>query len=171
VVSCHLVTKGASVRSHGSPCGTCGGQSGTGTGFSSSTLVFPCPYHPSNVSSFNVSSGGWATGPKCSRSSTERVLPHRTIQYNTTWYNAIAIQFIERWFDFWCCVWVWIRVCKKLRVQVSLRITFLWLLNNFLGVLHLFYFFNFSYSILFRSTLHTTAVSNQISSVFCRYQR
>jgi hypothetical protein len=39
-----LITE-AQIRTWVSPCGICGGQSGTGTGFSLSSSVFPCQYH------------------------------------------------------------------------------------------------------------------------------
>jgi hypothetical protein len=38
-------TAEARFRSRVSPCGICGGQSGTATVFSPSTLVFPCQFH------------------------------------------------------------------------------------------------------------------------------
>jgi hypothetical protein len=44
-VSRRLLTGEARVRSRVSPCGICGGQNGTGTGFSPSILVLPCQFH------------------------------------------------------------------------------------------------------------------------------
>jgi hypothetical protein len=45
VVSRRPLTAEARVRDRVNPCGICGGQSGTGTGFSTSSSVFPCQYH------------------------------------------------------------------------------------------------------------------------------
>jgi hypothetical protein len=44
VVSRRPLTAEARVRSRISPCGICGGQIGSGTGFSPSSSVFPCQY-------------------------------------------------------------------------------------------------------------------------------
>jgi hypothetical protein len=48
-VSRRPVTTEAPVRSQVSPYGICGGRIGTGTGFSSSTLVFPYQYHSTSA--------------------------------------------------------------------------------------------------------------------------
>jgi hypothetical protein len=45
VVSRRAHTAEAWVLAWVNPCGICGGQSGTGTGFSPSSSVFPCQYH------------------------------------------------------------------------------------------------------------------------------
>jgi hypothetical protein len=45
VVSRRPLTTDALVRVRFNPFGICGGQSGTGTGFSPSYSVFPCQYH------------------------------------------------------------------------------------------------------------------------------
>jgi hypothetical protein len=45
VVSRRTLTAEARVCARVDPCEICGGQSGTGAGFSPSSLVFPCHYH------------------------------------------------------------------------------------------------------------------------------
>jgi hypothetical protein len=45
VVSRRPLTAEARIRARVNPCGICGGQSGTGAGFSPSSSVFPCQYH------------------------------------------------------------------------------------------------------------------------------
>jgi hypothetical protein len=45
VVSRRLLTAEARVHARVNPSGICGEQSGTGTGFSPSSSVFPCQYH------------------------------------------------------------------------------------------------------------------------------
>jgi hypothetical protein len=48
-VSRRPLTAEAQVRFQVSPRGICGGQSGTGTGFSPITLVFPCQLHSTSA--------------------------------------------------------------------------------------------------------------------------
>jgi hypothetical protein len=45
VVSRRPLTAETWVRARVNPCRICGGQSGTGTGFSPSCSVYPCRYH------------------------------------------------------------------------------------------------------------------------------
>jgi hypothetical protein len=59
VVSRRPLTAEARVRARFNPCGISAGQSGTGTGFSPSSSVFPCHYIiPPSLSKL-ISSGEW----------------------------------------------------------------------------------------------------------------
>jgi hypothetical protein len=53
----------ARVQAEVNPCGICGGQCGTGTGYSQSSLVFPCRYHCSVALNTRISSKGWKISP------------------------------------------------------------------------------------------------------------
>jgi hypothetical protein len=44
------------------PCGICGVQSGSGTGFSLEFFCFPCQYHSTMAFHTHISFGGWTTG-------------------------------------------------------------------------------------------------------------
>jgi hypothetical protein len=51
------------VRARVNPFGIWGGRSGTTTGFSPSSSVFPCQYHFIVVLHIHISSGGWTVSP------------------------------------------------------------------------------------------------------------
>jgi hypothetical protein len=54
VVSSRPLTAEARVRARVNPCGICGGQSGTGAGFSPSSSVFLCQYHSTVALQSNI---------------------------------------------------------------------------------------------------------------------
>jgi hypothetical protein len=57
-VNCRALTAEARVPTWITPCGNCGGQSGTEIGFSSSSSVFPCQYHSTAATHAHISSRG-----------------------------------------------------------------------------------------------------------------
>jgi hypothetical protein len=71
-VSRQLLTAEARVCSQDSPCGNCGGQSGTGIGFFPSALVFPYQYHSTDAPNSLMYHLGDGHGPVSGRSSTEK---------------------------------------------------------------------------------------------------
>jgi hypothetical protein len=56
-VSRRPLTAESRIRARVNPCGICDGESGTGTGFSPSSSVFPCQYHSTVVLHTHILSG------------------------------------------------------------------------------------------------------------------
>jgi hypothetical protein len=70
-VSCWLLTAEVWVHNQDSQCGICGGQSGTGTGFSPSPLDLPCQYHSADAPYSLMYYLGMDNGPVSGCSATE----------------------------------------------------------------------------------------------------
>jgi hypothetical protein len=88
-VSRRLLTAEAQVQYLVSPSGICGGQSGTGTGFSPSTSVFPCQFNSTGAPLLMIfitrlhnkpqgcgASVASAAGPATTHTKTSPTLPH-----------------------------------------------------------------------------------------------
>jgi hypothetical protein len=69
-VSNWILTAEDRLRAQVGPCGICGRQSGTGTGFSPGPSVFPCQYHPT-AAPYSLVICGMDNGSVRDRSSTE----------------------------------------------------------------------------------------------------
>jgi hypothetical protein len=70
------VTAEARVLTRINPCGICGGQSGSGTGFSPSSSIFPCQYHSTGFDT-RISSVGRKIGPLLAAVQRHRLTPSK----------------------------------------------------------------------------------------------
>jgi hypothetical protein len=91
-VSCQPLTTEARVHPHINPCGICGGQSSTGTGFSTSSSVFPVNIIPPWLSILICHLRDEQTSPLVTVYQTHR-LPHRHEQQQTI-HMTFALKFI-----------------------------------------------------------------------------
>jgi hypothetical protein len=114
-VSRRQLTSESRVRARVNPCGICGGQNDTETGFSPSSSVFPCQYHPIVVLHTHMPSG-WLTMAVAVAAVQRRSLtPSKSTIYNLR---------LQNWETAFTDFYVLLCVCKatvNIRRQTSSR--------------------------------------------------
>jgi hypothetical protein len=125
--SCQPFTTESKVR----PCGICGGQSGTGTGFSHSSSISPVsiipPWHHAHISS-----GGWTIDLLVAAIQRHSLTPSTWITWTITFkkmkqlLSVLCFVFLSSCFTYWhhvCLQW-----CLTHQFSVGLSATFkIWL--------------------------------------------
>jgi hypothetical protein len=105
-VSCQPFTTEAWFCIWVSPCGICGGHSGTGTGFSPSSSVLFCQDHSTMALHIHMSFGGWTLGP-LGVAVQRQFHPHRHEQYEEGCCEGVNCIHLDQDMNEWQVLWTW----------------------------------------------------------------